>query len=150
MGARGRTDGPLEEGVALFDVLVDRRDDAPLRLVRLATEDDLAGGLGHEISEAPKVAFGDYARVRVRGESALEAERRGRLLERLYKGVLSRARDEDVVGSRADLRKRGGFSATTSCEGCFVVLRPLKTGSFFFLPGRRSETCPRGRASRRS
>jgi hypothetical protein len=114
-------DGSLE-GVALFDVLVDHRDDALLRLVPLATEDDLAGGLGHEISEAPKVAFCRLlVYVSEARASVFESELRGRFPERL---------------------------SACSARCLFVVLRSLKMG--FFLPGRHSDTCPRGHASRPS
>ena len=104
----GRTrtwmDVPLEEGIAFLDVLVDCWGDASLFHVDISPNHELGGRFGHHISKTLKVALGDDASVRVGSESLIEAELCGCLLDRVNKGILSRAWDQDVVRRHADLR----------------------------------------------
>jgi hypothetical protein len=95
---------PLEERVAFLDVSIDRRGDASFLLVEIPTQYDLRGGFGHQVSETLKVTIGNDARV-VGRKDAIVAELHGCLLDRLYKFILSRAWDKNVIRSYANLRK---------------------------------------------
>jgi len=99
-------DEPFEEGIAFLDVPVDRGGDAPPLLIRFSTDDDLPRGFLHQALETLEVTRGDDASVRVGRKSVTEVELPGRLFDRLHKGILSRARDKDVVGSYTNLRRR--------------------------------------------
>jgi hypothetical protein len=129
-------DEPLEEGIAFLDVPVDRRGNVSTLLIRISTNDDLPGGFLHYVSETLEVTFRNDARVRVGRKSAIEAELHGRLLDRLYKSVLSRARDEDVVRSYANLRERRFRSVGKRSFGFVVVLRDLTWPAHRVLPQR--------------
>lgn len=129
---------PLEERVTFLDVSVDRRGDAPFLLVEIPTQYDLRRGFGHHVSETLKVTIGNDACI-VGRKDAIMAELHSCLLDRLYKFVLSRAWDKDVIRSYANLRKGKRKSSKNNTVRCFRT-----------LPGRHSGFCHIGHALQRS
>jgi hypothetical protein len=87
------------------------------------------------------VALGNDARVRVGRKGAIDVELYGSLLDRLYKVVLSRPWDKDIIWSHANLRKRSvsvgeHCGAPVMAGACYCGAFELTWPAFTVLPQR--------------
>jgi hypothetical protein len=105
---------PFKERVAFLDIPIDCRGDTSPLFVCIPADDDLPGGFCHHVLETLEVALGNNACVRVGRKGAIDVELHGCLLDRLYKIILSRAWNKDIIWSHANLRK-GGVSVGEYC-----------------------------------